>query len=84
MGTVQGILEVLEKRSPEMRVDYIHGEDSVDELVAKGSAVGILLPPFNKADLFRGVALGGVLPNKTFSIGHAEEKRYYLECRTIL
>lgn len=84
VGTVQGILEVLEKQKPVMRVDYIHGEDSVDELVAKGGAVGILLPPFNKADLFRGVALGGVLPKKTFSMGHAEEKRYYLECRTIL
>ncbi len=84
MGTVQDILEQLAKMKPEMRVDYIHGEDSVDELVAGHGAVGILLPPFNKADLFRGVALGGVLPKKTFSMGHAEEKRYYLECRTIL
>ena len=51
--------------------------------VAIGGALGVLLPPFEKADLFRGVYLGGVLPKKTFSMGHAEEKRYYLECRRI-
>ena len=68
---------------PGARVDYIHGEDSLAALAAAG-AVGLLLPPFEKADLFRGVYLGGVLPKKTFSMGHAEEKRYYLECRAIL
>ena len=41
------------------------------------------MPDFAKSDLFRGVALGGVLPKKTFSMGHAEEKRYYLECRAL-
>jgi hypothetical protein len=46
--------------------------------------VGILLPALEKGDLFRGVALGGVLPKKTFSMGHAVEKRYYMECRRIL
>ena len=45
--------------------------------------MGLLLPPLEKGDLFRGVVLGGVLPRKTFSMGHAEEKRYYLECRRI-
>lgn len=63
-------------------MDYIHGEAAVRELAA-GGALGVLLPPFEKADLFRGVYLGGVLPKKTFSMGHAEEKRYYLECRRI-
>lgn len=42
-------------------------------------AVGLLLPALEKGDLFRGVVLGGVLPRKTFSMGHAEEKRYYIE-----
>ena len=46
-------------------------------------ATAILLPDFAKADLFKGVVLGGVLPRKTFSMGHAEEKRYYNECRVI-
>ena len=50
---------------------------------AEKGAVGLLLPPLQKSDLFRGVVLGGVLPRKTFSMGHAEEKRYYIECRRI-
>ena len=50
--------------------------------VQKG-AVAFLMPPFAKSDLFKGVVMGGVLPRKTFSMGHAEEKRYYVECRKI-
>ena len=57
--------------------------DEVRRLAQQG-AVGVLLPDFQKSDLFRGVVLGGVLPKKTFSMGHAQEKRYYLECRKIL
>ena len=63
-------------------IDYIHGADNVRAL-ARAGAVGVILPDFAKSDLFRGVVLGGVLPKKTFSMGHAEEKRYYLECRQI-
>lgn len=83
VGSVEKLIAESEAQNPGQRVDYVHGDDSVKDLVA-GGAVGILLPPFQKADLFRGVALGGVLPKKTFSMGHAEEKRYYMECRTIL
>ena len=46
-------------------------------------ATALLMPDFAKADLFKGVVLGGVLPRKTFSMGHAEEKRYYNECRSL-
>ena len=67
---------------PGAKVDYIHGADNVRAL-ARAGAVGVILPDFAKSDLFRGVVLGGVLPKKTFSMGHAEEKRYYLECRQI-
>lgn len=63
-------------------MDYIHGADNVRAL-ARAGAVGVILPDFAKSDLFRGVVLGGMLPKKTFSMGHAEEKRYYLECRQI-
>ena len=45
--------------------------------------MAFLLPPFDKSDLFKGVVMGGVLPRKTFSMGHAEEKRYYIEFRKI-
>lgn len=82
VGSLEAFLSGYLPAHPEARVDYIHGEAAVRELAA-GGALGVLLPPFEKADLFRGVYLGGVLPKKTFSMGHAEEKRYYLECRRI-
>ena len=83
VGTVEAFLADYLKRNPASSVDYIHGEEAVAELCEAGNT-GILLPPFEKSDLFRGVVLGGVLPRKTFSMGHARDKRYYLECRAIL
>ena len=65
------------------KIDYIHGEDEIARLAAAENAVGFLLPPMAKHSLFRGVIAGGVLPRKTFSMGHAREKRYYLEGRKI-
>lgn len=83
VGTVEAFLADYLKRNPACSVDYIHGEDAVAQLCEAGNT-GVLLPPFEKGDLFRGVVLGGVLPRKTFSMGHARDKRYYLECRAIL
>ena len=60
-------------------MDYIHGEDVAIRLSRQGGAVGIILPPMEKDALFPGVLQGGVLPRKTFSMGEAREKRYYLE-----
>ena len=65
------------------KIDYIHGEDEIARLAAAEDAVGFLLPPMEKHSLFRGVIADGVLPRKTFSMGHAREKRYYLEGRKI-
>lgn len=65
------------------RIDYIHGDEDVIELARQDSAVGFLLPAMEKHQLFRGVISGGSLPRKTFSMGHAREKRYYLEGRKI-
>ena len=64
-------------------IDYIHGDDEVAQLAQQENAVGFLLPSMEKHQLFRGVISGGVLPRKTFSMGHAREKRYYLEGRKI-
>ena len=64
-------------------IDYIHGDDEVKELAQKENAIGFLLPAMEKHQLFRGVIAGGALPRKTFSMGHAREKRYYLEGRKI-
>ena len=67
----------------EGEIDYIHGDDEVIALAQQSNAIGFLLPPMEKYQLFRGVISGGVLPRKTFSMGHAREKRYYLEGRRI-
>lgn len=67
----------------EGEIDYIHGADEVDRLCEQSGAIGFILPPMEKIQLFRGVIAGGVLPRKTFSMGHAREKRYYLEGRKI-
>ena len=64
-------------------IDYIHGDDEVKELAQQHNAIGFLLPAMEKHQLFRGVISGGALPRKTFSMGHAREKRYYLEGRRI-
>lgn len=64
-------------------IDYIHGDEEVKELAQKENAIGFLLPAMEKHQLFRGVISGGALPRKTFSMGHAREKRYYLEGRKI-
>lgn len=65
------------------QIDYIHGDDEVKELAQQPNAIGFLLPAMEKHQLFRGVISGGALPRKTFSMGHAREKRYYLEGRRI-
>lgn len=90
-GTLQSILDELLKDSNEtgnemnkdMEIDYIHGEKAVIELCSKPGRMGFFLPVMSKHDLFRTVKSDGVLPRKTFSMGEAEEKRYYLECRRI-
>ena len=82
VGTVDEFIEYFMARHSEARVDYVHDEPAVRALTRQGG-VAFLLPPFDKSDLFKGVVMGGVLPRKTFSMGHAEEKRYYIECRKI-
>jgi len=83
VGTLQGILDELLKNEPSIEIDYIHGDDVVTELGSKPGAMGFYLPAMDKRDLFPAIKHDGVLPRKTFSMGEAEEKRYYLECRRI-
>ena len=64
-------------------IDYIHGDDTTENLAKQEAAVGLLLPSMEKSDFFETVAKRGVFPRKSFSVGHARDKRYYLECRTI-
>ena len=67
-------------------VDYIHGTDDLRELAQDEGCIGFEMPPFDdsaKREFFRVISESGVLPRKTFSMGHAREKRYYLEARRI-
>jgi hypothetical protein len=66
-------------------IDYIHGKDALLSGVHKQERprVGILFPPIKKEGLFKTVANCGPLPRKSFSMGEAEEKRFYLECRKL-
>ncbi len=64
-------------------IDYIHGADVVRRLCANGSAIGFLLPSMKKSELFPTVIKDGALPRKTFSMGHAHDKRFYCEARII-
>ena len=65
------------------RVDYIHGEDVAREFAARPGNIAFLLPPMAKEELFPSVIHSGVLPRKTFSMGEAHDKRFYLEARKI-
>jgi len=62
---------------------YIHDDDALIGFAKQENAIGFLLPAMEKSQLFRGVIADGVLPRKTFSMGHSREKRYYLEGRKI-
>jgi uncharacterized protein (DUF1015 family) len=83
VGTLQRFLDAYLREHPEASVDYIHGEDSLRSLAKEDGAIGFLFDGMEKNDLFRTVLYDGALPRKTFSMGHAQDKRYYLECRKI-
>ena len=82
VGALQNFLDEYLQTHPG-ETDYIHGDDSLKQLSAKADSIGFLLPAMEKAQLFPGIIADGVLPRKTFSMGHAQEKRYYLEAHLI-
>ena len=81
--TVQKYLDDFLARHPEAEIDYIHGEQSLRTLAAAPGAVGFLLPEIDKKSFFSDVKKLGVLPRKTFSMGEADEKRFYMEAKEI-
>ena len=83
VATLQNFLDEYIPAHPGASVDYIHGEDVVRQLARRPDAVGFLLEGMAKEELFSGVIHDGVLPRKTFSMGHAQDKRFYLEARKI-
>jgi hypothetical protein len=73
--------EFLAEKGPGYGIDYVHGQASV--FAGNYRGVGLLLPPISRAGLFKTVAHRGPGPRKSFSLGEAEEKRFYLECRRL-
>lgn len=82
VGTLQSFLDDYLKKQGG-RVDYIHGGDVTRELALQPKCIGFLLPAMGKDELFPTVIHDGVLPRKTFSMGEAHDKRFYLEARKI-
>jgi hypothetical protein len=84
VGTLQPFLDTWLKTGGAEKIDYVHGEDTVLRLGSQAGNISLILPAMPKADLFRTVILDGSLPRKTFSMGEAREKRFYMECRKIV
>jgi hypothetical protein len=82
VGTIQKFLDDYTRKYGG-KIDYIHGDDVVETLSSQKGNIGFLLPAMKKSELFPSVAKDGTLPRKTFSMGEANEKRFYLECRKI-
>jgi len=83
VATLQNFLDDYLKSQPQARIDYIHGDDAVTRLGSQKGNIGFYLPSISKHDLFRTIVRDGALPRKTFSMGEADEKRFYLEARRI-
>jgi hypothetical protein len=83
VGTLQPFLDKLLAESGAEKIDYVHGQDVVLQLGKQPGQVGFYLPGMAKSELFKTVILDGALPRKTFSMGAAHEKRFYMESRRI-
>jgi uncharacterized protein (DUF1015 family) len=83
VGTIQSFIDSFLQNGGAEKVDYVHGEDVTVKLGSQPSNAGFYLPGMNKSDLFKTVILDGALPRKTFSMGEAREKRFYMEARKI-
>ena len=83
VGTLQDFRDADVASHPGTACDYIHGEESLKALAREKDAVGFLFRGMDKSELFSWVEAHGTLPRKTFSMGEAKSKRYYLECRKI-
>ncbi len=83
VGSLQAFLDDWLKHGGAEKIDYVHGGEVVERLGAQPGNLGFYLPAMQKTELFRTVILDGALPRKTFSMGEARDKRFYLEARRI-
>jgi hypothetical protein len=83
VGTIQSFLDAFLKNGGAEKIDYVHGEDVVERLALQDGNAGFYLAGMHKSELFKTVILDGALPRKTFSMGEARAKRFYMEARKI-
>ena len=83
VGTMQAFLDIFLKGGGAEKIDYVHGGDVTVSLGSQPGNAGFYLPGMSKSDLFKTVIVDGALPRKTFSMGEAHEKRFYMEARKI-
>jgi hypothetical protein len=83
VGTLQVFLDEWLKAGSADRIDYVHGDDVMASIGSQPGNAGFYVPGMAKTDLFKTVILDGALPRKTFSLGEAHEKRFYMESRRI-
>jgi hypothetical protein len=83
VSTLQSFLDDFLQKGGAEKIDYVHGEDVTVKLGSQPDNAGFYLPGMSKSDLFKTVILDGALPRKTFSMGEAREKRFYMEARKI-
>jgi hypothetical protein len=84
VGSLQAFLDAWLKENKTARIDYVHGDEVVTRLGKQPGNASFYLPGMQKGDLFKTVILDGALPRKTFSMGEAIEKRFYMEARKIV
>jgi hypothetical protein len=83
VGTLQSFLDAWGESGGFSRIDYVHGADVAARLGSQPGNMGFYLPAISKSDFFKTVIVDGALPRKTFSMGEAREKRFYMEARRI-
>lgn len=84
VGSVQLFLDEFLRERKAAHIDYLHGDETLVRLAQMPGNVGFYLPSIEKNELFKTVMVEGVLPRKTFSMGEAWEKRFYLEARRLI
>lgn len=83
VSRLQPVIDEFIEKYSDVEIDYIHGTEEVFRLASKDNAVSVLLPPIAKDSFFDTISSRGPLPRKSFSMGEADEKRFYLECRRL-
>ncbi len=82
--TMEAALDLFTRENTEAEVGFIHGADVIDDLGNRPDTLGFYMPSISKDSVFESIVRYGAYPRKSISIGHADEKRYYMECRSLV